>query len=57
MSMTFEELKEALSEFDEITLLELLEVDSWTLVGYLTDVIEEKQDELRNKIEEIEEDD
>jgi hypothetical protein len=51
------ELMEKLAEFDEITILELLEVDSEQLVYYLRDLVVEKQDELRWQIQDQDEDD
>jgi hypothetical protein len=48
---TFEELKEKLSKFDEVTLLEELEIDSKMLVEAFSDIIEEKQEILWSIIE------
>lgn len=50
--ITFIELKEKLALIDEITLIDLLNVDSETLVEYLSDIIEEQQDRLKKEIEE-----
>ena len=44
--LTLEELKERLSRFDEVTLLEMLGVDSEELVEAFTDLIESKYDKL-----------
>lgn len=52
-----EELKEKLSSYDEVTLLELLDLNSNQLVNLLEDVIEEKYDELLSKISDEEEED
>ena len=41
MSLTLEEVKERLKRLDEITLLELLDVDSEQLVETYSDIIEE----------------
>lgn len=49
--MTFEELKEKLSLLDEVTLLETLEVNSYEIVQAFEDLIEEKQEKLRNEID------
>lgn len=50
--ITFIELKEKLALLDEITLLDLLGVDSETLVQNLSDIIEEQQDRLKKELEE-----
>ena len=50
--ITFIELKEKLALIDEITLIDLLNVDSETLVEYLSDIIEEQQDRLKKELEE-----
>ena len=44
--LTLEELKERLSRFDEVTLLEMLGVDSEELVEAFSDLIESKYDKL-----------
>lgn len=49
--MTFEELKEKLSLLDEVTLLETLEVSSYDIVEAFEDLIEEKQEELREGLD------
>jgi len=49
--LTYEELKEKLVAVDELTLLEWLDITSEELVYYLSDVIEEKQEELRSMFE------
>lgn len=43
---TLQELKEALSRYDELTIIELLDVTSEELVEYLSDEIEIKYEEL-----------
>lgn len=50
--MTFEELKEKLCLLDEVTLLEVLEVNSYDIVEAFTDLIEDKQEEIRFLMEE-----
>lgn len=44
--LTIEELKEKLSQLDELSVLELLDISSEELVEFLTDQIVEKYDEL-----------
>jgi hypothetical protein len=44
------ELKEKLAEYDEMTLLELLDLNSYDLVQLLSDVIEDKYEELLQKL-------
>lgn len=51
------ELLRALAEYDEMTILELLEIDSSKLVVYLEDVIAEKYEELLQKLPDTEEED
>lgn len=43
---TIEELKERLRNYDELTILELLDITSEELVEFLTDQIVEKYDQL-----------
>jgi len=50
-TITFEELKEALKRLDEITLLELLGLQSDDLVERFDDVIEKKQEYLTKEID------
>lgn len=50
-NITFEELKEALKRLDEVTLLELLGIQSDDLVERFDDVIEKKQEYLTKEIE------
>lgn len=45
-NLTLEELKERLALLDEITLLELLEVDSTKLLEAFEDVVEANYDKL-----------
>jgi len=50
-NITFEELKEALKRLDEVTLLELLGIQSDDLVERFDDVIEKKQEYLTKEID------
>lgn len=50
-NITFEELKEALKRLDEVTLLELLGIQSDDLVERFDDVIENKQEYLTKEIQ------
>jgi hypothetical protein len=52
INLTLEELKEKLSRLDEVTLLELLNVDSEMLVQVFSDIIEDNQYRLRREIDE-----
>ena len=47
---TFEELKQDLCGVDEITLLELFNLDSSDLVSHFSDYIYDNQDKLRSYI-------
>jgi len=49
--MTLEELKEKLSEVDEITLIELLELNSYNIVEMCEDRIEERFDKMERAID------
>ena len=51
LNITFEELKEALKRLDEVTLLELLGLQSDDLVDRFDDVIEKKQEYLIKELE------
>lgn len=51
MTMTLEELKERLKREPELTLLEVLNISSEELVDRFADVIEDKQEQLRNDLE------
>ena len=51
LNITFEELKEALKRLDEVTLLELLGLQSDDLVERFDDVIEKKQEYLIKEID------
>ena len=51
MTIIFAELKEKLKQFDEVLLLELLEINAEQLLERFTDVIEEKYDELLKEVE------
>jgi hypothetical protein len=50
-NLTFEELKERLEMLDEITLLELLNIQSSDLVQRFEDMIEDNRDKLEREIE------
>ena len=50
-NITFEELKEALKRLDEVTLLELLGIQSDALVERFDDVIEKKQEYLIKELD------
>jgi hypothetical protein len=50
MELTIEELKEKLATIDEISLMEILEIDSRDLVERFVDKIEDKADELAEDI-------
>ena len=52
MTILFEELKEKLMRFDEIILLELLNISSEDLVNRFEDIIDERYDDLLKEIEE-----
>ncbi len=51
LNITFEELKEALKRLDEVSLLELLGIQSDDLVERFDDVIEKKQEYLTKEID------
>lgn len=56
MNLTLEELKLRLAqEFDEVTLLEMLNINAELIVEAFSDIIEENYDELITKVEEVEE--
>jgi hypothetical protein len=50
-NITFEELKEALKRLDEVSLLELLGIQSDDLVERFDDIIEKKQEYLTKEID------
>ena len=50
-NITFEELKEALKRLDEVTLVELLGLQSDDLVERFDDVIEKKQEYLIKELD------
>ena len=50
-AITFEELKEALKRLDEVSLLELLGIQSDDLVERFDDVIEKKQEYLIKELD------
>ena len=51
LNITFEELKEALKRLDEVSLLELLGIQSDDLVERFDDVIEKKQEYLIKELD------
>jgi hypothetical protein len=51
LNITFEELKEALKRLDEVSLLELLGIQSDDLVERFDDVIEKKQEYLTKELD------
>ncbi len=51
LNITFEELKEALKRLDEVTLVELLGLQSDDLVERFDDVIEKKQEYLIKELD------
>jgi anion-transporting ArsA/GET3 family ATPase len=55
MALTLEELKQKLSRIDEISLLEVLEIDSEMLVERFWDLIERKHDEFEEEFEDDDE--
>jgi hypothetical protein len=52
--ITLEELKEFLQRYDEVTLLELLEIDSEMLVQRFAEEIEDNYDKLKGMLDELE---
>ncbi len=53
MTFTLQEIKEKLAEqYDEVMLLEILEINSYDIVNAFFDRIEEKYDELNEDLEE-----
>ena len=51
LNITFEELKEALKRLDEVTLVELLGLQSDDLVDRFDDLIEKKQEYLIKELD------
>jgi hypothetical protein len=51
LNITFEELKDALKRLDEVTLVELLGLQSDDLVERFDDVIEKKQEYLIKELD------
>jgi len=51
LNITFEELKEAIKRLDEVTLLELLGLQSDDLVDRFDDLIEKKQEYLIKELD------
>jgi hypothetical protein len=56
MSLTLVEVCDKLKGYDEITLLEVLDISSEELVERFVDIIEERYDDLARDLEEPEED-
>lgn len=54
--ITLEELKEFLKRYDEVTLLEVLNIDSELLINRFSDEIEDKYEELKEMIDELNDD-
>jgi hypothetical protein len=50
-NLTFEELKERLAMLDEITILEILNINSYDLVQRFEDMIEDNRDKLERELE------
>jgi hypothetical protein len=50
-NLTFEELKERLAMLDEVTILEILNINSYDLVQRFEDMIEDNRDKLEREIE------
>lgn len=50
MTLTIEEIKERLKRWDEVALLEELEIDSEQIVERFDDIIEEKADRLEQQV-------
>ena len=57
MSLTLQEIAEKLKRYDEILLLELLEISADDIVDRFMDIIEDKADFLENNLEEEMEED
>lgn len=55
MSLTIPEICDKLSKYDEITLLEILEINSEDIVEMFVDRIIDKADELEQELEDGEE--
>lgn len=52
--LTLEEIKERLKSFDEVTLLELLNLHSADLVAAFSDIIEDRLEQLEKEVDENE---
>lgn len=52
--LTLAELKEKLAEYDEVTLLELLNLRSADLIAAFSELIEERMEQLENEVDENE---
>jgi hypothetical protein len=50
MTMTLLEIQERLKDFDETTILEVLEISSEDLIDRFVDIIEEKADKLESDV-------
>ena len=56
MAITLVELRQLLAErFDEVTLLELLNVNSFDLVEAFSELIEDRYEDLLKEVEELDE--
>lgn len=55
MSLTIPEICDKLSKYDEITLLELLEISSEDIVEMFVDKIIDRADQLEQELEDIDE--
>jgi hypothetical protein len=51
MNLTFEEVKEKLQRVDEITLLELLDINSYDIVQRFEDLIEDNLEKIERELE------
>jgi len=55
MTYTFPELLEKLKEFDEVTLLEILDISSEEIIERFQDFIEDRYDKLVQDLQEYDE--
>ena len=53
MSLTFEEVKERLSRFDELTIMEVLEINTHEIIDKFEDKILDNLDLLADELEEV----
>lgn len=49
--LTIHEIKDKLKEFDEVSLLEILDISSEELVEYFADKIEDKLEKLKRELD------